>query len=137
MLATVEVRGEAALAAAELARSRAIVQVWRPDLPAQSTPELPLLPPAPERLTAGHARFAAHPRAAALQAQLTSARSDESLAARFLLLPQLEAGWQHQEISGVTFDGPILGLSWPIPLADRDRAERLAAARRRAERDWQ
>jgi outer membrane protein TolC len=72
-----------------------------------------------------------HPRLAALEAELTAARRSAELARRVLAVPELVAGWHAEDDeAGVSADGPIVGLVWPLPLFDRNRAERVEAEAR-------
>jgi outer membrane protein TolC len=73
---------------------------------------------------------ASHPDIAALESELVAARLERDLAARVLDLPELVGGWQRQRLDGLTAEGPILGLEWPLPLLDRGRAERARAEAR-------
>lgn len=123
-LAVVELRASLARAEAEAAAAEASARAWRPELPGVVRPELPPLPEAPE------APPGTHPRIAALEAELGAARSSAELARRVLAMPQVVGGWHREEEGGGSADGPIVGLSWPLPLFDRNRAERLAAEAR-------
>jgi cobalt-zinc-cadmium efflux system outer membrane protein len=122
---------EAAEAAADLAHAeaarleaRAAALAWRPDLPPDAVPALPALPPAPA------AAGAAPLRLAAAEAELAEARLERELAERIVRPPRLSAGWQSQEVPGADADGPVIGVAWPLPLFDRNRAARAAAAAR-------
>ena len=73
---------------------------------------------------------AAHPQLASLVSELEQARLTERVVGKVAELPALVAGWQRQELDGDTFDGPLLGISWPLPFVDRRRGERFAARAR-------
>lgn len=123
----------AARARAEVARlvATATARAWRPDLPADAIPELPPLPPVPPPSPPA-ASPAEHPRLRALRAELETARLNERLAAQVVDVPTVIGGWQRQDAGGEAVDGAILGISWTLPLLDRNRGER-AAARSRVE----
>lgn len=120
-IAAALVEGRLALAEAEAARSGAVARGWRPDLPAAVTPAVPELPNEP------HGASGDHPDVVALQARLEAARLAREAAGRVVDLPELVAGWQRQEVGDESFSGPILGFAWPVPLADRNQAERSLA----------
>lgn len=125
-LAASEARGQLARAEAERLASAAAARAWRPDLAPDSAPQLPPLPaPAPGELPE-------HPRLIALRAELEAARLDEELASRIADMPAIVGGWQRQEAGGVVAEGPTVGLSWTVPLLDRQRGAR-AATRARVE----
>jgi len=117
-------RSDLARASADRAAALASARAWRPDLPSGVAPELPPLPPS------AAVSETTHPRLAALTSELERARVTERLLGKIAEVPTVVAGWQRQEAAGETFDGPLLGLSWPLPLLDRRRAERTAARAR-------
>ena len=110
-------------AAKETARAEALK--WRPDVPPTALPELPSLPPPTDSTHA-------HPRLAQAEASVRAATLEEEAANRLVALPELIAGWQRQETSGQSLDGPVLGLSWSVPLFDRNQAERARSSSRLA-----
>ena len=120
-LAAAQARGELARAQSDLERARGEALVWRPDLARDRRPVLPEVPLAP-------APAIAHPELAALEAELAAARLERDIATKVVSLPEIVGGWQRQRIdAGVMAVGPILGLEWPLPLFDRNRAERTRA----------
>ncbi len=123
-LAAGEAGSRVALAEAEAAAARAAARGWQPALGEDAVPELPRLPPPPAGLPAGH------PRLTALEQDLAAAGLERQVAARVARWPELVAGWQRQELDAGAVEGPLLGLSWPLPLLDRNRAERSLAATR-------
>ncbi len=123
-LAAARARGEADRAAAELERARSTARGWRPDLPAGAEPHLPPLPELAEN------RPTPHPRTVSLEAEIEAARRQGNLAERFVPAPELVAGWQRIDTGSRSVDGPLLGLSWSIPLFDRNRADRARAEAR-------
>ncbi|HVR30991.1 MAG TPA: TolC family protein, partial [Thermoanaerobaculia bacterium] len=126
-LAAARARSELARAETERTTASALARVWRPDLPSGAVPELPALPaPPPLPLPDAHA----HPRVAALASDLERERMLERLSGKVAELPAIVAGWQRQESAVDSFDGAILGLSWPLPMVNRGRADRAAARAR-------
>lgn len=123
-LAAAEASGRLAVAEAEAERARAFARGWRPDLPAGATPVLPALP------DVSHLAATAHPRIAALEAELAAARLARDAADYRVGWPRLVAGWKQERDDGMTVDGPVLGLAWSLPIADRRQAERIQAAAR-------
>ena len=123
-LAAAEAASRLALAEADAEAARATVRGWMPALPNNAIPKLPALVPRPAVLPA------AHPRLIALEQDLAAARLSRRAAERVVLWPELVAGWQRQDFDAGSVEGPILGLSWPLPLLDRNRAERSLAASR-------
>jgi outer membrane protein TolC len=123
-LAASEARGQLARAEAERLASAADACAWRPDLPAEVSPQLPQLPiSAPGELPE-------HPRLTALRAELEAARLEEELASRVVDMPTIVGGWQRQDAGGVVAEGPTLGVSWTLPLLDRHRSARAATRAR-------
>ena len=122
-LTAARVRGDLARAEARRAMASAMARAWRPDLASAVVPELPMLPEPPTPIDAGH------PRSTALASELEQARLTERALDKVAELPALVAGWQRQELDGDTFEGPLLGFSWPLPV-DRRRGERYAAQAR-------
>lgn len=119
-LAAAETRAALAQAEAQAALATARARAWRPDLPERAMPTLP-------ELAAADRPAGVHSRVAALEAELRAARLERDLAGRVFEMPEVVAGWQRQEEAGGRHDGPILGLTWPLPIFDRNRAERAAA----------
>lgn len=127
-LAATALRSRVALAAAAGERARGEATSWFPAMPPGARPVLPALPPTPE-LDAGNS-LERHPRVRAAEADLAAALLERAAAARFVASPELALGWQRQEAGAVSIDGPILGLTWSLPVFDRNRAERAAAEAR-------
>ena len=123
-LAADEAASRLALAEAEAAAALATVRGWVPELADGALSELPALVPPRAALPAQH------PRLIALEQDLEAARLSSRAADRIVRWPELIAGWQRQELDAGSVEGPILGISWPLPLLDRNRAERSLAASR-------
>jgi len=119
-LAAAGLRARWSLAGADTEKARAAARAWQPDLPPEATPVLPSLPPVP-------ALDGDHPRLRALRAELAAAELSRKAAGRFPRSPEVVAGWQRQEAGPAVFEGPILGLAWPLPLFHRNQAEKARA----------
>jgi outer membrane protein TolC len=119
-LAASALRARAALAAAAERQEASRARSWNPEIPADARPALPSLPPAP-------ALTDAPPLIIAAQADVDAAIAAQRAAGRFFRSPELMAGWQRQETGDESLDGPLLGVSWSLPLFRRNQAERLIA----------
>jgi outer membrane protein, heavy metal efflux system len=120
-LAAADVRAEQRAAAASGVVASAVARVWRPDLPPGAVPDLPAL--------GGPQELAAPIVLEGLQKETERARLQERLAGRYWTAPALQAGWQRQHYNDAS--GPVFGLSWTIPIFDRNQGSRHAAQRRR------
>lgn len=134
-LAAVEVDARRAVARADAARAAARAAVWAPEVVSSTvTPALPELPAAGDL---DHAEGDT-PTVRALEAWLRATDAERRLADLRAELPALSAGWKQVD-AGV--DGsqsvPIVGLSWTVPLADRQAVRAEAAESRRAALDSQ
>ena len=116
--------GERAASQAALARAEAAARAWRPDLPAGAVPARPSL--SDGAVGNSDVRWSD-----VLQKELEQARLEERLAGRFWSAPELQAGWQRLDTAGAPSSGPILSANVAVPLFDRNRGARAAAARRR------
>ncbi|MFN0149259.1 MAG: TolC family protein [bacterium] len=124
-LAAIEIEAMLALADAAEASARTRAAAWNPDA-ANSAPERPSLPEILPSLDAS-----ANTGIRALELDLEAAAYDARLSRRFLSAPDLMAGWQRQQADDApTFEGPVFGVSWPLPLFDRQSGERAMTARR-------
>ncbi len=119
-LAAIGLRSREALAAADSGRARAQAAAWFPDLPQDAEPVLPELPPAPT-----FEQPSARLRAAA--ADLEAAQREREAAGRYVELPEFSLGWKREQFGAQAADGPVVGLSWSLPVFDRKQAARLAS----------
>jgi outer membrane protein TolC len=132
-LAVAGLAARRARAEAEALKAYARVRGWAPDLPADATPILPSLPPPADV-------DGSHPRLLAAAAELLAAESAQAASRRFLESPEVVVGWQRQDVGVESVEGPLLGLTWSLPLFRRNQAEsaragaRAVAARARLER---
>jgi cobalt-zinc-cadmium efflux system outer membrane protein len=120
-LAAADVQAEVRSAAVSRVLAGAVARSWRPELPPGAVPELPALG-APQEQAAPVVLEALHREA-------ERARLQERLAGRYWSAPALQAGWQRQHFNDAS--GPVFGLSWTIPIFDRNQGSRHEAQRRR------
>lgn len=123
VLAGAELRADAANASAELDTARAAILAWFPSLPANATPLLPPIPP----VTSPPLESDSLPTVAARRWEVQAAEASLRLQKRFYDLPELAFGWQTIEEGLSEIDGPVFGVSWPLPLFDRNQADRRLA----------
>jgi outer membrane protein TolC len=125
LLASAEIGAELAVAEADAVRAAALARALRPEIPPDARPVRPPLefPPA---TTASRPR----PELEALRLEVRQAQLEGRLARRFVIFPELSAGWQRLEHAGVEQTGPVFGVSWSLPLFDRSQAARIEAAGR-------
>ena len=116
-IAAAGLRARLALAEAEAMASHATARIWRTDIDDDVVPVLPDLPTATDPT-------GSHPREEAAVAKLDAANLASKAAGRYVLLPELVGGWQRQEVGPETFEGPVLGLAWAMPVFARNQAER-------------
>jgi outer membrane protein TolC len=121
-LAALEVEAEAARAEAEAARSRALALAWRPGLAPSAIPELPSLPPP------GTATDTRRPDLLALEREVEQAEWDTKRQSRYLRFPELSFGWEQIRAEEGSVDGPVLGLSWQVPLFERQQPGKIHAS---------
>jgi outer membrane protein TolC len=119
-LAASALRARTALAAAAEREGAAMARGWSPQLPADARPALPELPPLPPLADS-------HPLVIAAQADLDAALAAQRLAGRYIAAPGLMLGWQRQETGPESFDGPLYGVNWSLPLFRRNQPERVIA----------
>ena len=124
-LTAATVAGDLAATEAALSRAEAVARALRPDLPANVVPDRPVMA-APIAGAEGVRSLDV------LQHEVEQARLEERLAGRIWFAPELQAGWQRLETSGIQASGPVLGASWSVPLFDRNQGGRAEAARRRS-----
>jgi cobalt-zinc-cadmium efflux system outer membrane protein len=121
-LAALEVRAESAAAEAAVLEARRAAAVWAGRDLSEVTPALPGLPPVPEDTLSTDGR----PDVRARRFELAEAEQRRRLAGRFLRFPEIRVGWQRIHDGSPSGAGPTVGLSWDLPLFDRDRADRVA-----------
>ena len=125
-LAATQARAELSLTKANLARTQATALAWRPELGQGLRPVPPELPAAPTELS-----LSSRSDLDAQRFELRGAELEERLAQRFVIFPELHFGWQTIQSGSLSFDGPVYGLNWSVPLFSHGQAERLVASRKR------
>ena len=112
------------LARAEADRARAVAAVrglW-PALPEGAQPELPEVAAPPAA-----ADVSARPDLVALDERVRQAELQAKAAGRYWGFPEIAFGWQTLRGEALSLDGPVLSVSWSVPLFDRDQGRRAAA----------
>jgi len=123
-LATSVLKARWAFAETAVLEARSVAHGWAGALPADAVPVLPELP-APVALEGDH------PRLAAAVAELRAAELALQAAGRFLPTPEVTAGWQRQTAGAASVDGPLLALTWSLPVFRRNQAGIARAEARR------
>jgi cobalt-zinc-cadmium efflux system outer membrane protein len=114
---------EVAAARAEALARRAAAAAWSDLVTGDVRPVQPLLPPPPRT-----AEFEDHPDLRALAHRAAAAEARHQLQRRQLEPPGISAGWLKIRDGFRSFDGPVLGVTWPLPVFDRNQGNRQAAA---------
>ncbi len=114
---------EAVMARADARAARATAAVWSPRVTGDISPARPVLAPPPVAAEIGD-----RPDILALTHRLTEAESRHKLRKRKVEPPKLGLGWLELKDDGRSFTGPVYGLSWPVPIFDRNQGRRQAAS---------
>jgi len=114
---------EAAAARAEARARRSAAASWSAQVAGDVEPILPLLPTPPSTIDIGD-----RPDIRALSYGMVAAESRHQLQKRVLEPPVISLGWTEFTENVRSFDGPVFGLSWPLPLFDRNQGRRDAAS---------
>lgn len=122
-LARLKLEGE--LVDAETIRNatRSAARTWNPGVAPDAVPvipRLPELPPSPRDP-------GSHPLLQALGAELEQAQLEGKLARRIFRFPDLTLGVQRVDDGPQRLEGATYGLTWSLPLFDRNQADRAAA----------
>jgi outer membrane protein TolC len=125
LLASAEIGSELAVADADAVRTRALIRALRPEVPPGVRSVRPPLESPPATMDSRP-----RPELEALRLEVQQAQLEGRLARRFVIFPELSAGWQRLEHAGVEQTGPVFGVSWSLPLFDRSQAARVEAAGR-------
>lgn len=134
------VAGRLAEARAEARARRAAAASWSDLVSAGSRPARPHLAPPPASVD-----LSQRPDLVAFEHRVEEAEARLRLHKRVLEPPEVSVGWLEVRDASQSFDGPVFGVSWPLPVFDRGQGERaiadaeversrarLEAARRRA-----
>jgi len=114
---------EAAAARAEARARRSAAASWSAQVAGDVEPIFPLLPTPPSTIDIGD-----RPDIRALSYGMVAAESRHQLQKRVLEPPVISLGWTEIAENVRSFDGPVFGLSWPLPLFDRNQGRRDAAS---------
>ncbi len=120
----VEVLGlEAAAARAEARATRSAAASWSALVTGDAEPTRPPLPTPPSSPDIGD-----RPDIRALSYLAVAAESRHQLQQRVLEPPAISVGWTEIADGVRSFDGPVFGFAWPLPLFDRNQGRREAAS---------
>lgn len=116
---------EAELVNAETIRdeTRSAARAWNPGVPPDAVPVVPGLPDPP----ASSSDLGSHPLLRALDAELEQARLEGKLARRIFRFPDLTLGVQRIDDGPQRLEGATYGLTWSLPLFDRNQADKAAS----------
>lgn len=123
-LARLKLEGDRVEAETTRDATRSAARAWNPDLPQEAEPVLPDLPEMPG---AGPEDVSSLPALRALEAELDQARLRSELARRIFRFPSLTVGAQRVEDGSERLEGATYGLSWSLPLFDRNQADKAAS----------
>jgi len=108
---------------AEAGARRAEAANWSDLVAASTGPARPRLAPPPDAVDPSR-----RPQLVALEHRVAEAEARRQLAGRVIEPPEVSVGWLELRDAGRTFDGPVLGVAWPVPLFDRNQGDREAAS---------
>jgi cobalt-zinc-cadmium efflux system outer membrane protein len=115
---------ERELVAARAAASaeRAAAAVWCDLVSDTVRPQRPHLPIPPATAEVGD-----RPDLRAIAHRAAEAEAVQRLQRRSVEPPEISLGWKKLGEEGLSFDGPVYGISWPLPVFDRNQGNRQAA----------
>jgi cobalt-zinc-cadmium efflux system outer membrane protein len=115
---------ERELVAARAAASaeRAAAAVWCDFVTDTVRPQRPFLPIPPATADVGD-----RPDLRAMTHRVDQAEAVERLHRRSFEPPEISFGWKKLGEEGLSFDGPVYGIAWPLPVFDRNQGNREAA----------
>jgi cobalt-zinc-cadmium efflux system outer membrane protein len=111
-----------ALARAETTARKSAASVWSSLVATADEPGRPCLVPPPSTVNVEE-----RPDLKVHVHRLAQAEARRRLAARVIEPPEISVGWLELKDAAQTFDGPVLGIAWPLPVFDRNQAARQAA----------
>jgi cobalt-zinc-cadmium efflux system outer membrane protein len=116
---------ERELVAARAAASaeRAAAAVWCDLVSDTASPQRPYLPTPPATAEVGD-----RPDLRAIAHRVAEAEAVQRLHRRSLDPPEISFGWKKFGEEGLSFDGPVYGIAWPLPVFDRNQGNREAAS---------
>ena len=121
--ALTELEAEAARADAERIDAESSALGWMRTPEAGLVPSRPALPAEPVTPDPGQA-----PTVSVRRQELAAAEAVARASGGFVEFPELELGWQTLSDGSTDIEGPVLGLAWPIPIFNRQQADRDAAS---------
>jgi cobalt-zinc-cadmium efflux system outer membrane protein len=115
---------ERGLVAARAAASaeRAAAEVWCDRVTDTVRLQRPFLPIPPATAEVGD-----RPDLQAKTHRVAEAEAVQRLQRRSLEPPEISFGWKKLGEEGLSFDGPVYGIAWPLPVFDRNQGNREAA----------
>jgi len=113
---------ELVAARAEAQAQRAAAAVWSEVVTGEVRPQRPFLPVPPGAVDVGD-----RPDLKAISHRVAEAEALYRLQRRVLEPPEISLGWMELSDGVQAFDGPVLGLAWPVPIFDRNQGNRQAA----------
>jgi cobalt-zinc-cadmium efflux system outer membrane protein len=113
---------ELVTARAAASAERAAAAVWSELVSPTVRPQRPLLPMPPATVDVG-----GRPDLQAIAHRVAKAEAIQRLQRRSLEPPEISFGWKKLGEDGLSFDGPVYGIAWPLPVFDRNQGNREAA----------
>jgi cobalt-zinc-cadmium efflux system outer membrane protein len=107
---------------AETRARKAATATWSDLVVGGSQPERPALAPPPASVD-----LSDRPDLAALELEVAEAEARQRVTKRVLAPPEVTLGWLDLRDDTRSFDGPVFGLTWPMPLFDRNQGNRDAS----------
>jgi len=101
---------------------RAAAAVWCDRVSDTVRPQRPLLPMPPATVDVG-----GRPDLQAITHRVAEAEAVQRLQRRSLEPPEISFGWKKLGEEGLSFEGPVYGIAWPLPIFDRNQGNREAA----------
>ncbi len=124
-LAATEVQSKFAQAEAMFVLGEAKVRVVYPELRQGVQPIRPALPVVPPKLD-----WSNRPDIEVRRFEVQQAELKKRLSGRYLEFPELTAGWTRFDEAPGIVEGPVLGVSWSVPIFDRNQGRRQQDARK-------
>lgn len=109
-------------ARAAAAAERATAAVWSNLVSGEVRPQRPFLPVPPGTIDVGD-----RPDLQAIAHRVAEAEAVQRLQRRSLEPPEISFGWKKLGEEGLSFNGPVYGIAWPLPVFDRNQGNREAA----------
>ena len=101
---------------------RAAAAVWCDLVTDTVRPQRPFLPVPPATAVVGD-----RPDLQARTHRVAEAEAVQRLHRRSLEPPEISFGWKTLGEEGLSFDGPVYGIAWPLPIFDRNQGNREVA----------